>query len=367
MTSWIDFGAADWARMAQNWTAWWRSELTRPLVVVETFASPRFTFASYSDHIARFGLEAPVEAVIDHFAPQLEALHLFGDAFPKWWPNFGPGVMAAFLGSPVDVAAGTTWFQPSGAASLAEMELILAPDNPWRGRVEAIARAAATRWGERMVIGHTDLGGNLDILASLRGSQALLFDLYDAPDQVEQLSRLITRLWRQCYDEFCDWVAAANRGFSCWGPLWAPGKTYLLQSDFSTMISPSMFERLVLPDLSACCDALDYAFYHLDGKGQIKHLELLLSIPRLAGIQWVPGDGAPPPEEWLPLLKRIRDAGKLCQVYVTLDGALTIAHELGGEGFLFYIVNEFGLESPTFSLDQAQRCCETLVAAGLLE
>jgi hypothetical protein len=68
---------------------------------------------------------------------------------------------------------------------------------------------------------------------------------------------------------------------------------------------------------------MDYAFYHLDGKGQIPHLDLLLSLPRLRGIQWVPGDGNPPPEHWLPLLKRIRDGGKLCQVTVSPQGALT--------------------------------------------
>ena len=69
----------------------------------------------------------------------------------------------------------------------------------------------------------------------------------------------------------------------------------MLQSDFSYMISPRMFERLILPDLTACCEALEYAFYHLDGKGEIKHLDMLLSIERLRGIQWIPGDGAPPP------------------------------------------------------------------------
>jgi hypothetical protein len=98
-----------------------------------------------------------------------------------------------------------------------------------------------------------------------------------------------------------------------------------------------MFERFVLPDLAACCEALDHGFYHLDGKGQIPHLDMLLSLKRLRGIQWIPGDGAPPPEEWLPLLKRIRDGGKLCQVYVSPRGAQTIVRELGGRGFALCI------------------------------
>ena len=39
----------------------------------------------------------------------------------------------------------------------------------------------------------------------------------------------------------------------------------------------------------------------------------------------------------MPLLKRIRDGGKLCQLYVEPEGALKIVRELGGKGFVFYI------------------------------
>ena len=92
-----------------------------------------------------------------------------------------------------------------------------------------------------------------------------------------------------------------------------------------------------MPDIVACCDHLDHAFYHLDGKGQIPHLDLLLSIENLHGIQWIPGDGQPPPEDWLPVLKKIRDSGKLCQLFVRTDGARKIIHNLGGKGFAFYI------------------------------
>jgi len=66
-------------------------------------------------------------------------------------------------------------------------------------------------------------------------------------------------------------------------------------------------------------------------------LDQLLSIEKLRGIQWIPGAGAPPPEKWLPLLKRIHDGGKLCQVYGAPEGAKTIIRELGCKGFCFVI------------------------------
>jgi len=176
-------------------------------------------------------------------------------------------------------------------------------------------------------------------LASFRTTQSLLFDLLEQPDEVERLCARITELWIRYYDELDALIRPACRGTTCWTPIWSTGKTYMMQSDFAYMISPDMFERFVVPDLTACCDrqALDHGFYHLDGKGQIIHLDHLLSISRLRGIQWIPGDGQPSPDQWLPLLKRIRDGGKLCQVFVSPEGARTIVQNLGGKGFLLVI------------------------------
>src|SRR5262249_43176348 len=102
---------------------------------------------------------------------------------------------------------------------------------------------------------------------------------------------------------------------------------------------------------------------HLDGKGQIPHLDFLLSIDRLRGIQWIPGDGQPAPQEWLPLLKRIRDGGKLCQVFVTPEGARTVVKNLGGRGFLFVIQPVSASDFPT--AEDAQAFLKTLAAEAI--
>jgi len=189
-------------------------------------------------------------------------------------------------------------------------------------------------------VGQTDLGGNLDILASLRTTSGLLFDVTEQPAEVRRLVQRTTELWLRYYDELDTIIRPTCRGTTSWAPIWSTGKTYMLQCDFSYMISPRMFERFVLSDLVACCDHLDHGFYHLDGKGEIPHLDMLLAIQRLRGIQWIPGDGQPTPDQWLPLLKRIRDGGKLCQVFVRPEGARRIVQNLGGTGFLLVIQHE---------------------------
>ncbi len=305
--------------------------------------------------VVNWPLETPADQVLDHYQERLEAKHYYGDAFPKWKLTFGPGVAAGFLGARVDPTPDTVWFSPPAPTAIQDLNLSSSADNIWWPRIRELTRRAVERWGSALCVAHTDLGGNFDILASFIPTQQLLVELHDHPDDVARLVNQITLVWRRYYDDLNAIIHAAGRGTTPWAPIWSPGRCYMLQSDFSYMISPRMFERFVLPDLAACCDALDHAMYHLDGKGQIRHLDILLSLRNLHGIQWIPGDGAPPPEEWLPLLKRIRAAGKLCQLFVTPEGARTIVRALGGRGFAFYINQQM-------SQTQAQdliRCLES--------
>lgn len=337
----LRFTSEDWERIERDTMAWWAGELERPLVYLT--ATDPLPAPKPFGYQSNYPLEMPVEAVVERYAPLLAATHYYGDAFPMLWINFGPGIMAGFLGAHVHSVSDpseTVWFTPARETPIAELDVAYDPDNPWWLRVKALTAAFVARYAGLLQVGHTDLGGNLDILASLHTTSGLLFDVTEQPEHVARLVRRITDLWLRYYDELDAIIRPTCRGTSCWAPIWSTGKTYMLQCDFSYMISPRMFERFVLPDLIACCEHLDHGFYHLDGKGEIPHLDLLLALPRLRGIQWIPGDGQPPADQWLPLLKRIRDGGKLCQVFVRPEGARCIVQNLGGKGFLLVIQHE---------------------------
>ncbi len=335
----VKFSERDWERIERDWTAWWAGELERPMVIIEN----PITFSLPMELTMEFLLEKPVDEVLDHHQMILEGREFYGDAWPKWWPDYGPGIMAGLLGANVRGTPETTtvWFDVDQRQPIEELRFAYDAENIWWKRIVELTAAAVERWQSNVLVAHTDLGGNLDILASFRSSEQLIYDLYDAPDEVLRLVREITALWLRYYDELDAIIRKAGRGTTPWAPIWSPSRCYMLQSDFAYMISPQMFEQFVLPDLAACIEELDHPFYHLDGKGQIVHLDRLLSLEKLAGIQWIPGDGQSPPEEWLPLLKRIRDAGKLCQLYVSAEGARTIVRELGGRGFALYIMSFF--------------------------
>jgi 5-methyltetrahydrofolate--homocysteine methyltransferase len=103
----------------------------------------------------------------------------------------------------------------------------------------------------------------------------------------------------------------------------------MLQCDFAYMIGPEMFDEFVRPELAASCKRLKNAFYHLDGIGQLPHLDSLLSIPELKGIQWIPGEGSPDQKQWPEVYRRIRAAGKLVQIHGGIDVLDTVAGQVG--------------------------------------
>lgn len=342
----VHFTDEDWARAERDWSAWWAGELDRPLVWINHHVPPADGPLPEAPHFAtNLPMEMPAEELVARYAAHFACRRFHGDAVPKWWPNFGPGVAAAFLGAPVRAAPDTAWFEPAHRGSIRDLTLRYDPDARWWRRLQDVTRAAVQLWGSSACVCQTDLGGNLDILASLRTTEQLLLDVVDEPEEVARCVAEVTRLWLRYYRELDALIAPAGRGTSCWAGIWSPRRCYMLQCDFGYMISPKMYERFVMPDLEACCAFLDHGFYHLDGRGQIAHVDLLLSLDRLRGIQWVPGAGQPDTDHWLPLLRRIRDGGKLCYAIVNnTAGARAIVRALGGKGFVLHIREQLNAE-----------------------
>lgn len=85
------------------------------------------------------------------------------------------------------------------------------------------------------------------------------------------------------------------------------------------MIGNDMFDEFVKPELEKTSARLSNAWYHLDGIGELKHLDSLLTVDTIKGIQWVPGEGEPRTRDWSEVYAKISKAKRKIQAYYDLD------------------------------------------------
>mgnify|MGYP000920152917 FL=1 len=329
----IDFNAERWDRIREVYGKWWRGELGRPLIPVVLRgrdpgraqpAAPYLTQQTCAD------LTIPAEDIVDRIEYELSKVYYLGDAFPNFNMDcFGPGVAAAFMGARLDNSKGRVWFKPEKIVPIKELSFKYDPDNIWLNRVKDICRAAMKRWKGNIILGMPDLGGTLDILSTFRPGENLLLDLYDDPEDVKRLVWEIHHLWHRYYQEINEVMRPVNPGYVDWAHIFCDSPSYVPQCDFAYMLGPEMFDEFVLPELEATCKRLSHTIYHLDGVGQLNHLDSLLGIKELDAVQWVPGDGKPGQTHWPEVYQKIAAAGKKIQIWEGFEGLKIISGQIG--------------------------------------
>ena len=303
-------------RTLETYEKWWGGDLERPLIsaVLTGLESDREPSKYEYEGQKNFGnIEITPEEIVDSFDYRLSQMEFLGDSYPFFNCDFsGPGIVAAFLGADVGVSTGNIWFSPKEDLPIEEIHLEYIEDNFWLNRMKAVMSEAKQRWGKSVVIGMPDLGGVMDVLATFRGTENLLIDLYESPDEVKRLVNDIKVLWQRYFDEFAPYL---TDGFHAdWGGILSKSSTYMMQSDFCFMLSPDMFREFALEELTDTAAFLDRASYHLDGVGQIAFIEDLIKTAKMDVIQWVPGDGQYATQDWFDLYCQVLDLGAHLQI-----------------------------------------------------
>jgi hypothetical protein len=261
------------------------------------------------------------------------------DILPLVHTCLGPGTLATYLGCEPDFADRTVWYHPIWQDEMEPEKLPpvrFNPESHWWKVTEDLLRHSKPLAEGKYMVGCPDLIENIDILASLRDNQVLLMDMVMRPDWVCEKLDEINKAWIEAYDRIYDYIKLED-GSSAFGPfsIWGPGKTVKLQSDASAMIGPDMFAQFVAPYLKEQCEHTDHSIFHLDGHQCIPHLEHLLAIDALDGIEWTPDPQVPngTDPEWYPMYKRILDAGKCVQILVNdVSGVRPLLDAIGAKG-----------------------------------
>lgn len=326
----------DWEQTKQHYLAWWAHEAMDRCAIAVT--APRAD-ADINEPWPTPPSD-PVERWTDlNYITELNE-HIFrrtfhgGEAVPSWNGGYpGHTAIPAYLGCPTNLDTRTGWWEPIMMKDdLDFSELKLDRQGKWWEFTIKLLKLAAKESKGKTIPSIGAFGGCGDTLAALRGTDRLLFDVVDRPEQVLAIEEYLMDMWFEVYDVFYAIIHDAAEGSSCWFNLWSPGKFYSAQNDFSYMISPDMFRRLSLPVIKRQTEFLDHSIYHVDGVGAFAHVPALCELPRLQALQILPGAGKPSPLHYMDTLKHVQHAGKNLHISIGCEEVETALSKLSARG-----------------------------------
>lgn len=304
------------------------------------------------------------QRIVDSYRYFCQTHAFLGESFPNLNIDFGPGSLASYLGSEIGFKEDTVWFNKCLDGWDGVPKLTFDPENKWFKKHLQLAKDCQALAGDDFYVDMPDLMENIDVLASLRGAQDILFDLLDEPEMIGERIQEVTDIYYEYYDRFYDVIKDEEGGnaytvFQIWGP----GRTVKLQCDFSAMMSPEDFRKYIQPSLRSQSENVDHVLYHLDGPAAIKHMDALMEIEGIDALQWTSGDAGPDGTlpDWDVIYDKAIAAGKSIWVKVYsgefedwIRNVDRIVNKYGSHS-LFLLFPEMSMEQAAYLLDYADR------------
>lgn len=328
----------DWEKTQKKFIEYWNKENhDRPLISitgVRDNTSPKQT--PLPNRLIDRWMDT--NYVIKSSREKFAATFYGAEAYPDLWPNLGPDIFGAILGDDIEFGEYTSWSKHM----LEDWENVknfkFDPQNKWWQKIREMTETIVEDSKGDYFVGITDLHPGADGLVSLRGPENLCFDLFDYPDSIKKSMFELLDIFKTVIDELYNITTKYQPGSSNWLGVWHPKKWYVTSCDFMGMISENMYKEFIEEELEHELEYLDASIFHLDGPGALKHLDSLLKLPKLNGIQWCYGAGQPTASHWIPVLKKIQEAGKLIHITAEPADLDMLLQELKPEGLMIAVL-----------------------------
>jgi hypothetical protein len=325
---------SDWEKRLARQEALWHSEiLDRPMAWItvpkksEVVPPPKDkTYASVRDRWF------DADRLAEHAVARSLNTEWLGDSLPTAWPNLGPEVFPAMFGQDLEFTENTSWSVPILHNWKDADKVRFSPDNFYYKKLMQMTQTLLEAGRGKFYTGLTDFHPGGDCIAAWRDPENLAIDMIDHVDDVKRMLGYVDQVYMQVYDAFYNLLASHNQAITCWLGFVSARKWYVPSNDFSCMVSKAMFDDVFLPGIAAECRFYEASIYHLDGPNALQHLDSLLGIPELNGIQWVYGAGHGRATDWLHVYKKVQAAGKGMQIWAQPDEIDTLIENLRPQG-----------------------------------
>lgn len=266
-----------------------------------------------------------IDLAYERHCKYLNTGSFYGDTIPDMSSYLGPGSLCTFIGAQPLYSDKTIWYKESCTTSdqvLKNCKKFLNnsyEEFPWYKWSLKATQYYKDNSKDDYVASMPDLQQNLDIIAAVMGADKMFIEMIDFPDKIHELLDTLYYVWEKAFNAHWD-IIRSDDGYSAYTHynIMGEGRTSVLQSDISCMMSEDMFNEFELPYLKKQCKILDNVIYHLDGPGAVRHLDSILSIDDISAVQWVPGAGSAgnSDECWYHLYDKIVHKGKGLYVFL---------------------------------------------------
>lgn len=274
---------------------------------------------------------------LEVFERNLENAGFMREGFPHFNCNLGPDILAACTGSELTFESeNTSWAKPRVSDWRNEPPIVFQPDGYYWQNMARFLTRSADRGRGRWLTQSGDLHSNGDGLAALRGPENLLLDLIDCPNEIDRRLAECHMVFEAMLQAHFDIIHPRSGGLNAsWCSGVARGKFATIQNDFCCMVGPDMFDRFFKKYIEKEAACVDRCIYHLDGPGAIRHIESICEAPNLHVIQWVPGAGNKPFNQWPELLRKIQALGKGLWIHGSPQEQLEVLDQVKPEGCMY--------------------------------
>lgn len=181
---------------------------------------------------------------------------------------YGIAEHTAFLGGKVDFATDTSYNHQICQNSIDEYKNIkLCEDNLWVKLVSGGIKYINEKWGKYIPVRLRGADGPSDIANIVRGNE-LFYDIYDSPEELEGLMKFCADAMNFTLDLQRREATKINGGYVNGFCTWMKGKCIgHISEDFSTMLSPEIYEDYFFKHLEYAVKDGDSAYLHVHSLG----------------------------------------------------------------------------------------------------
>ena len=316
----------NWDLIKKRWEAWWACDyydrpviqISAPKIPASPAVDPKEIEERGKNPRIKFG---DIDYVIKATKFIIENTYFGGETLTYCNAGWAVG-QAAFCGCEPVFTDDSIWVHPiPGGTEDKYPEYKFDRENYWwKWLNEFQKKAMAENDGQYMLLPH--LGNpTFDALVQVRGATEFLCDLGGNKPLVKEHMKKMGGYMREMYKDQLELISRDKSVEGYINPYraWSPGTMLGLEADSAVFISPEDYKEIIVPDLIEIMGMVDYNMYHIDGPLYLKFIDILLDLPELKAIQWLPGHGAAGLPHWIPLIQKIQAKKKPVLIYGSPD------------------------------------------------